>query len=73
MRIDRINKYDLKCSYKRLVRRKKRSFKFKIHKIRQIERLRHSKPKDFWKLSDKRKKSDTNISQQDVFEYFSKM
>ena len=63
--------HDLKCSYKRLVRRKKRSFE--IHKIRQIERLGHSKIREFWKLFVKRKKSNTNISQQDFFEYFSKM
>ena len=68
---NRINMHDLKCSYKRLVRRKKRSFE--IHKIRQIERLRHSKPREFWKLFVKRKKSNTNISQQDFFKYFSKM
>ena len=42
---NRIHMHDLKCSYKRLVRRKKRSFE--IHKIRQIERLRHSKSREF--------------------------
>ena len=68
---NRIHMHDLRCSYKRLVRRKKRSFV--IHKIRQIERLRHSKPREFWKLFVKRKKFNTNISQQDFFEYFSKM
>ena len=67
----RINMHDLKSRYKRLVRRKKRSFE--INKIRKIERLRHSQPREFWKLFIKRKNTGSDIPLQDFFEYFSKM
>ena len=51
---NRNNMCDLKCSYKHLVKKKKRIFE--NNKIRDIERLRHSKPREFWKLFTKRKK-----------------
>ena len=53
------------------MRRKKRCFE--INKICRIERLRHSKPREFWKLFIKRKNNDSIIPLQNCFEYFSKM
>ena len=57
--------FDVKSRYKRLVRRKKRSFE--INKIRKIERLRHSQPREFWKLFIKRKNTGSDIPLQDFF------
>ena len=68
---NRINMFNKKASYKRLVKQKKRSFEG--NKIREIERLRHSKPREFWKLFSKRKKNVSNIPLKDFFEYFSNM
>ena len=67
----KINMHDLKSRYKLLVRRKKRSFE--INKIHKIERLRHSQPREFWKLFIKRKNTGSDIPLQDFFEHFSKM
>ena len=61
----RINMHDLKSRYKRLVRRSERSFE--INKIRKIERLRHSQPREFWNLFIKRKKTGSDIPLQDFF------
>ena len=44
---NRINMFNIKASYKQLVKQKKRSFEG--NKIRGIEKLRHAKPRDFWK------------------------
>ena len=51
---NRLNMCTLKASYKAIVRKKKR--KFEYFKIKEIELLRHAKPKDFWKLFKKNKK-----------------
>ena len=62
---------DLKVIYKRLVKKKKRFFE--NNKIKELERLRHAKPRDFWKMFNKRKNSVSNIPLKDFFDYFSKM
>ena len=61
----------LKSKYKKLTKKKKRNFQY--HKIREIEKLRHAKPKDFWRLFKKKKANDSNISLDVFFDYFSKM
>ena len=61
----------LKASYKAIVRKKKR--KFEYFKIKEIELLRHAKPKDFWKLFKKNKKNNSKITLNEFFDYFSKM
>ena len=68
---NRLNMCTLKASYKAIVRKKKR--KFEYFKIKEIELLRHAKPKDFWKLFKKNKKNNSKITLNEFFDYFSKM
>ena len=68
---NRINMFNKKASYKRLVKQKKRGFEG--NKIREIERLRHAKRREFWTLFSKRKKNFSNIPLKEFFEYFSNM
>ena len=68
---NRQNMCFLKSKYKKLTKKKKRNFQY--HKIREIKKLRHAKPKDFWRLFKKKKVNDSNISLDVFFDYFSKM
>ena len=68
---NRIIMCNLKLIYKRLVKKKKRLSE--NNKIREIERLRHAKPKDFWKLFTKKRNTNSNISLEDFFNYFSSL
>ena len=68
---NRINMFNMKASYKRLVKQKKCSFDG--NKVREIERLSHAKLREFWKLFSKRKKNASNIPLNDLFECFSNM
>jgi len=68
---NRIELCNAKSSYKILTKKKKR--KFEYHKTKQIERLRHSKPKDFWRLFSNKKKKTGNIKLEEFFEYFSNL
>ena len=68
---NRIIMCNLKLIYKRLVKRKKRLYE--NNRIREIERLRHAKPKDFWKLFTKKRNTNSNISLEDFFNYFSSL
>ena len=68
---NRIIMCNLKLIYKRLVKKKKRLSE--NNKIREIERLRHAKPKDFWKLFTKKRNTNNNIPLEDFFNYFSSL
>ena len=69
---NRINMLAHKSLYKKLVKKKRRQFE--MSKIREIESLRHSKPKDFWKLFSKKKNQPNSaVSVQDFYEYFSSL
>lgn len=68
---NRINMCNLKTTYKRLVKKKKRNYEYT--KLKEIERMRHARPKQFWKLFSKRKKTSSNISLNEFFEYFSNL
>ena len=63
---------DKKAIYKSIIKKKKRRFEFV--KCRQLERLRHKKPKDFWKFfcRNNHKVNDT-ILLDDFFSYFSNL
>ena len=50
----------LKVIYKRIVKRKKNIYEHE--KLKKIERLRHQKPKDFWKLFSKKETLSNDIS-----------
>ena len=41
--------------------------------ILEIENLRFTKPKDFWKYFKRKQKNDNNITLSDFYEYFSKL
>ncbi|XP_060579839.1 uncharacterized protein LOC132736666 [Ruditapes philippinarum] len=61
-----------KTIYKRLIRKKKRAFE--AAKCRQIVNLRSSKPKDFWRLFNKKKNNPArSIDLDDFFNYFSSL
>ena len=61
-----------KKEYKNLIRRKRKEFEIK--KVQEIENLRHSKPKDFWKyFRNKKKNNSKQISLEAYHEYFSKL
>lgn len=63
---------EYKIAYKRLVKRKRRVYE--NSKIKEIERLRHSKPREFWKLFKKNKpNSNNNVSMDDFYNYFSSL
>ena len=68
---NRINMCNLKSIYKQLVKKKKR--KYEYNKLKDIQRMRHAKPKEFWKLFSKHKKATSNISLNQFFEYFSNL
>ena len=68
---NRIIMCNLKLIYKRLVKRKKRLSE--NNKIREIERLRHAKPKDICKLFTKKRNTNNNIPLEDFFNYFSSL
>ena len=58
--------------YKKIVRTKK--IMYKRNKYRQIERLRHKKPQDFWRLFSKnRRKASDHISIEDFLQHFRTM
>ena len=61
----------LKSVYKQLVRKKKRAYERSI--IREIEQLKHCKPKDFWRLFTKNRLSTNTISAVEFFDYFCSM
>lgn len=62
----------LKCVYKMLVKRKRK--KFECEKIKRIENLRHSKPKDFWKFfRRKNEKGSGTLTVDDFLKYFSSL
>ena len=55
--------------YKRLIKKKKRLFKYR--KLNEIEELKKSKPKAFWKyFKKKNSKTENNIPLNDFFQYF---
>ena len=62
----------LKHTYKQLIKRKRSLFELK--KVKTIESLRHSKPKDFWRLFTKKKsQSNTSLTIDDFHKFFSKL
>ena len=62
---------NFKSIYKSLIKKKKRSYEYK--KLKDIERLRHCKPKDFWKLFTNKNKGSksNNITNEAFYNYFS--
>ena len=60
-----------KSKYKKLIKKKKRLFHF--HKVHAIEKLKHAKPREFWKLFCKKKENSSKISLDSFFDYFSDM
>ena len=69
--LNRVSMCTAKESYKRLIRKKKR--KSELIKLRQIENLRNSKPRDFWKLFTSKKTKQSNINLNDFYKYFSQL
>ena len=69
--VNRVEMCDNKSKYKQLVRRKRRQYEYK--KIKDIERLRHSSPRQFWKLFSKKKNGNGNISTESFYKYFSEL
>ncbi|XP_053405087.1 uncharacterized protein LOC128558872 [Mercenaria mercenaria] len=68
---NRIAMCNKKTAYKTLIRKKKRRYEY--NKLKQIEKLRHAKPRDFWKLFSKKKSKQSNIKVEQFFEYFSNL
>ncbi len=63
---------DCKLRYKRVVKRKRRQFELK--KRSDIIKLRHAKPRDFWKMFSSRKSAASNdISMDDFFKHFKEL
>ena len=62
-----------KQAYKRLIKSKR--LKHQRHKINTIQKLRHSNPREFWKLfnSKSSNKLTPNINIEEFYEYFSKL
>lgn len=60
-----------KSKYKKLVRRKRRQYDYK--KYKDIEPLRHSNPRDFWKLFIKNKSTNNTISMDAFYKHFSNL
>ena len=54
-----------------MVKKKKREYNYR--RIKEIERMRHCKPRDFWKLFTKKKMHSTDISLSEFHNYFSKL
>ena len=72
--VNRLHFCECKGAYKKMVRRKKAIFKRK--KFKEIEKLRHSRPKDFWryfKKDGRKKKVENDISLEQFFDYFSNL
>ena len=70
--VNRLNLMNYKSMYKRIVKRKRRMYE--QCKIKEIERLRHSKPRDFWRLFKNTKdKSSSNVSVNDFHDYFASL
>ena len=66
---NRQNLCDKKSAYKNLIRRKRRMYEF--GKMKEIENLRHKKPKEFWRLFRKSKPSTgSNITTEEFCSYF---
>ena len=59
-----------KAEYKSLVKRKKRLFMLK--EISEIEKLRTSRPKQFWRYFKSRKSKPSGISMDELYQYFKK-
>ncbi len=67
--IDRMLMINKKTLYKRIVKSKRQQHKSK--KLKEIVSLRHSKPRDFWKLFSKNKTSiSDSLSIDDFYNYF---
>ena len=67
---DRLSLHQFKSIYKKVVSKKKQQYKY--NKIKEIENMRHKKPKDFWKLFSKRKtNANSSINIKDFYDYFS--
>jgi len=62
-----------KQAYKRLIKSKR--LKHQRHNINTIQKLRHSNPREFWKLfnSKSSNKLTPNINIEEFYEYFSKL
>lgn len=66
---NRINLISQKSRYKRTVKSKRR--KYEYNKVREIERMRNSKPRDFWKLFSKNNHNNGNkVPVEDFHTYF---
>ena len=57
--------------YKDMCKRKRKGYERK--KIAEIEKLKHSRPKDFWKYFKKSTKSSNNITQDEFKNYFANL
>ena len=69
--INRQKMYELKSKYKKFIRTTKAAYSRKQYKA--IEKLRFSRPKDFWKLFSKKKtKISECIPVEDFYDYFFK-
>ena len=60
-----------KLKYKSLVRRKRRQYETK--RIKDIERLRHSKPRDFWRLCLRKKHTNEPVDIESFYKHFSEL
>ena len=69
---NRINMCENKASYKRLIKRKKNHFKYLEKK--EIENLRYSSPREFWKLFKNTKTNASGDIELDAFlKHFTKL
>ena len=59
-----------KANYKSLINKKKRLFE--NNKLCELEKLKHAKPREFWKhFKNNKSRKSNNISNDDFFKYFS--
>ena len=68
----RLHFCECKSNYKKIIRKKK--YIFKIKKLQDIENLKRSKPKEFWKhFKKKNTKVENSLPIEDFFDYFSNL
>ena len=63
--------FHTKTVYKKMLKRKKKEFK--LNQVKKITSLRHSKPKDFWKLFTSKKNTSCQVPLIEFFDHFRSM
>ena len=63
--------FHTKTMYKKMFKRKKKEFKH--NQVKKITSLRHSKPKDFWKLFTSKKNTSCQVPLTEFFDHFRSM